>query len=260
MTGKLVSRILDIAFHPRYHKWHLPRNFCNVCHRRTVFVCTRPCDPFIRMCVWCRSTPKYRAIVSVVEERLGQSLVSFLDDPSHQVYELTTSSAIYRCHHRRPNYVCSGYFSDKPFQTRLRPGVWNENLQDLHFEDRSFDVVISSETMEHVRCPWDGFAEIYRVLKPGGFHCFTIPYHPHRITTARVDTSGPKNVYLLPRIYHEDPYRAEDSLVYTDFGQDMPTLLEGVGFTTSEHLVWDERTDIRDDAGPMRVFVSEKPR
>ena len=197
-------------------------------------------------------------IVSVIESRLGMPLSTYLDDRSHELYELTSTSPIRKCHYHRPNYVCSVFFFDKPFKKELAPRVWNENIQDTHFHDESFDIVISSETMEHVRRPWDGFKEIHRILKPGGIHFFTIPYRPDRLTRARIDTSSTTDVDLLPRVYHQDPYRREDSLVYTDFGSDLPELLAPIGFRTTEHNVWAEPADIRDDLHPMRVFLSEK--
>lgn len=258
LVQKLSSKLASVALRPHYHAWNAVRNRCNICRRPTVFVCDDARDRWIRRCVWCRSTPKYRAIVQVVEGHLGEPLGAFFRRPGRALYELTTTSPIYRCHHRRANYVCSGYFSDRPFKTEVRPGVWNEDLQDLHFPDASFDVVVSSETMEHVRRPWQGFREIARVLRPGGIHCFTIPYRADRLTTARIDTTGPEDIDLLPRQYHRDPYRPQDSLVYTDYGKDLPALLGPLGLRTQEVLVLDRRCDIQDDLQPVRVFLSEK--
>lgn len=52
----------------------------------------------------------------------------------------------------------------------------------LPFDDESMDVVITQETLEHVRCPDVALAEVHRVLKPGGtLFCqlpFVIGYHP----------------------------------------------------------------------------------
>jgi hypothetical protein len=255
---KLPQMLFGIAAHPTYHRWNVFRNRCNVCRRNTVFLCDCPSDRWIRKCIFCRSTPKYRAIVAVLEEHLGQSLSSYLKNPSHALYELTSTSPIYRCHHHRLNYVCSVYFSDKPFKAEMKTRVWNEDIQDTHFPADSFDVIISSETMEHIRKPWDGFREMYRILKTGGIHCFTIPYYENRLTVSRIDTSRSTDVDLLPHIYHQDPYRRADSLVYTDFGSDIFDSLTALGFRTTEHLVWNERADIRDDFRPMRVFLSEK--
>jgi hypothetical protein len=112
--------------------------------------------------------------------------------------------------------------------------------------------------MEHVRKPWAGFTEIHRVLKPGGMHFFTVPYREDTVTTARVETSDPENRYLKPRVYHQDPYRREDSLVYTDFGRDLIDLLKPIGFESHLEQILEPVADIQDDRHPVRVFVSVK--
>jgi len=87
---------------------------------------------------------------------------------------------------------------------RRHPRLLTINLQEnqntdvvadamkLPFRDGSVDVVITQETLEHVRCPDAALAEIYRVLKPGGtLFCqlpFVIGYHP-----------GPNDFYRFSR-------------------------------------------------------------
>lgn len=39
----------------------------------------------------------------------------------------------------------------------------------------TFDVAISGQALEHVEFPWKTFAEIFRVLKPGGLFCLIVP-------------------------------------------------------------------------------------
>lgn len=56
-------------------------------------------------------------------------------------------------------------------------------LEALAFPDASFDLVLCTQVLEHVRLPEEALAEIRRVLRPGG-HAFvtthgTYPYHPH---------------------------------------------------------------------------------
>ena len=46
----------------------------------------------------------------------------------------------------------------------------------MPFEDNSFDVVISTEVLEHVPDPDHYLLEVKRVLKPGGTFFFTIPF------------------------------------------------------------------------------------
>ena len=46
----------------------------------------------------------------------------------------------------------------------------------LPFEDAAFDTVLSTQVLEHTAKPWVLFAEMSRVLKPGGTLIVTIPF------------------------------------------------------------------------------------
>jgi 2-polyprenyl-3-methyl-5-hydroxy-6-metoxy-1,4-benzoquinol methylase len=46
---------------------------------------------------------------------------------------------------------------------------------DLPFEENHFDLVISSEVIEHTEDPYLAVKEFYRVLKPGGILALTVP-------------------------------------------------------------------------------------
>lgn len=47
--------------------------------------------------------------------------------------------------------------------------------EKLPFETKSFDFVISVETIEHLKKPWDFIDEVHRVLKPKGTFIVTSP-------------------------------------------------------------------------------------
>jgi len=63
------------------------------------------------------------------------------------------------------------------FEKRLGlKGQWVDvDVEPLPFADASFDVVVFSEVMEHVRFPQKALAEIARVLRPGGRHVGSVP-------------------------------------------------------------------------------------
>ena len=59
------------------------------------------------------------------------------------------------------------------------------DIHRLPYGDGSFDLVVHSDTLEHVDNPVHALAECRRVLKPGGALCFTIP-----IIVARMSEIG----------------------------------------------------------------------
>jgi SAM-dependent methyltransferase len=81
----------------------------------------------------------------------------------------------------------------------------------LPFADGAFDVVVHSDTLEHVPRPVRGLAECRRVLRPGGFCAFTVPMVVGRLTVSREG---------LPPSYHGSPSNPADCLVHTEYGAD----------------------------------------
>jgi predicted SAM-dependent methyltransferase len=49
------------------------------------------------------------------------------------------------------------------------------DIQDIPFDDNSFDVVMCNHVLEHVTDDKKAMSELYRVLKPGGFGIFQVP-------------------------------------------------------------------------------------
>jgi SAM-dependent methyltransferase len=85
------------------------------------------------------------------------------------------------------------------------------DMMNLPFDDRTFDLVVHSDTLEHVPQPVRGLAECRRVLKPGGLCAFTVPIIVDRLTTSRAG---------LPPSYHGSPSNPTDCLVHTEYGAD----------------------------------------
>ena len=55
----------------------------------------------------------------------------------------------------------------------LSPTYPKVDMQNLPYDNDSFDYVLADQVLEHVRKPWDGVNEVYRVLKPGGLTIIT---------------------------------------------------------------------------------------
>jgi len=97
------------------------------------------------------------------------------------------------------------------------------DMRALPFPDSSFDLVIHSDTLEHVEHPVLALEECRRVLSPVGRLCFTVPMIIGRLTRGRAG---------LPPSFHGDPaVDRDDYVVHTEFGTDSWTILMEAGFS-----------------------------
>lgn len=67
------------------------------------------------------------------------------------------------------------------------------------FDDKSFDVIISGQTLEHIPFPWLWIKELYRLLKKGGNICIIAPSiwseHDYPIDCWRILVKGMENLF-----------------------------------------------------------------
>ncbi len=86
------------------------------------------------------------------------------------------------------------------------------DMMRMPYANGSYDLVVHSDTLEHVAEPVTALAECYRVLAPGGFCAFTVPIIVDRMTRSRAG---------LPHSYHGDSNeRLADFVVQTEYGCD----------------------------------------
>jgi SAM-dependent methyltransferase len=215
------------------------KGWCGTCGHEGIFKQAHRSARETFTCDVCRSSARYQvqaeAIVQSVTGRPDMSLRSAAEEGLFsrlRIYEVGVTGPFRRIFGQLPNYTTSFYWDDVP-KGKQRDGVTCQDLMALTYENGIFDLVITSDIMEHVRRPEKAFAEIRRILVPGGKHVFTVPTNlPFtRPTIRRVDTSGPEDVYLLPPTYHGDG-KGGKSLVYNEFGADLIEMLGDLGLQT----------------------------
>ncbi len=74
-----------------------------------------------------------------------------------------------------------------------------ENIESLSYADDTFDLLLHSETLEHVSNPGKAMDECRRVIKSGGLILFTTPVVWNRKTRRRSELTGKKPTYILPQ-------------------------------------------------------------
>lgn len=188
-------------------------------------------------CAQCRGSLREREHARVIVSHYGRGRVSSLEELVGQpefsclrIYEPGTTGAIRKYIRNFSGYHQSDFYpEDVCKQEGLAPP--HQNLESLTYEDDSFDLILHSDILEHVRHPGMAISEAYRVLRRGGVNCFTVPLQdplPEK-SRPRVDTSGDEDVNILPPHYHGNG-KGGKSLVYMDFGKDIEDMLRAAGF------------------------------
>lgn len=96
------------------------------------------------------------------------------------------------------------------------------DMQAINEPDACFDLVIHSDTLEHVPNPVRALSECRRILKKGGKCIFTIPIIVDRFSRSRQG---------LPVSFHgNDLDSREDFVVHTEFGADFWKSVVEAGF------------------------------
>lgn len=129
------------------------------------------------------------------------------------VYNTEANGPLHEILKVHPQYQCSEYWGDKTTYGEMVGGVRNEDLQALSFDAMTFDVVLSSDVLEHMPSPYQAHREIFRVLKPGGRHIFTVPYGEAMVRDdVRASLVDGTLVHHAEALYHGDPVRPGEGI------------------------------------------------
>jgi SAM-dependent methyltransferase len=217
-------------------------------------------------CLRCKSTNRQRQIAYVVcgvVSRIAGSQVTSLSDVADLkdlvIYNTEAGRQIHNQLAGMPHYVCSEYFGETYASGDVVSGRMHQDLMALSFDDKSIDLVISSDVFEHIPDPYRAHKEVYRVLKPGGVHVFTVPFYQtefedenRTITDIRGNT-----VFIKEPLYHGDPIRSGGALVHKIFSLEMLVKLRKIGFRTTMYKIYKPSSGI---FGPNAlVFEAAKP-
>lgn len=99
------------------------------------------------------------------------------------------------------------------------------DVQNIPFEESTFDVVLCNHVLEHVASDTKAMQEILRVLKPGGFAILQVPIDYN------IETTLEDEKYNTPEL-REKYYQQRDHLRL--YGRDYAQRLRNVGFAVIE--------------------------
>jgi len=218
---------------------------CTVCGSYTM--CIVSTDNFRENCICkkCFSMNRNRQVAFVLCKAIANNRIKSLNDLSMQqsnlsIYNTETRGALHDYLSKLKGYVCSDYFGSQYKSGDYVNGIMNQDLSALSFQDNSFDYLISTDVFEHIPDPYIAHQEVYRVLKPGGRHIFTVPFYQTEILDEKrafIDGDG-KIIHNKDPWYHYDPLRPEGILCFTVFSLEMMVKLSKIGFRTNMYLLY----------------------
>ncbi|MBK7529589.1 class I SAM-dependent methyltransferase [Piscinibacter sp.] len=240
--GEIVASMRDGSF-------ALPQRHCASCARRTRFLISGLESRSIR-CLSCKSTAISLATVAQIQQLP-------LDPAASAVYELSYHGAVFRyLKSNFANFQFSEYFGP-PAGGVYVDGVRNEDVQKLSFAPASFELVSSTEVFEHVPDYMAGFAEVCRVLQPGGWFVFTVPFFDDARTEAicRLSAQGGLE-WLREEEYHDSQVTGVGTVpvFWHHSKQQILSDLRQVGFKQAELL----QTNAFSDRVAQQVVVARR--
>jgi SAM-dependent methyltransferase len=189
--------------------------------------------------------PLYRSFTQLMEDHDFRHL---------RIAEINKCGALHEFLKNHPGLYYSDYIEGM-LSGQEKTSIRCEDLQQLHYPDDYFDFILTSETLEHVPDPIRAFQEIYRTLKPGGYHIFTVPViTSQKNTVQRSIVQNNIIQHILPPAYH-GAWLQEGMFVYTDFGMDIIDMLNAIGLKTEVYYY-----KPGDDTDMAVVFRSRKPK
>jgi SAM-dependent methyltransferase len=211
-------------------QWELNPEELRVVNRREGDICAA-CGNSLRLIGFAR------AVISVLRERFGVDAPLFRDIPE-ALAKAPQPLAVWECNNLS---VLHPYLAGTPGLTYTEygsalPEVPSEDLTRLSFPDDAFDLILMTDVLEHVPDLDAAFAEMRRVLRPGGCVVLTVPVLMNRLTRKRAEPDGRGGMrLLLPPSHHGAPgTTTDDLLVVHEFGKDVVDLLQR-GFSVTQY-------------------------
>ena len=135
----------------------------------------------------CGSTNRQRQMAYLLCRKIGLKSLSEIKKYTGNIYNTESYGNVHNQLVKNKNYVSSEYFGEKYKSGQKVKGMIHQNLMCLSFPENSLDIVLSSDVFEHVSDPYLAHREIYRVLRPGGSHIFTVSFLSEQILDSRLN-------------------------------------------------------------------------
>jgi len=172
--------------------------------------------------------------VESVSRQHRNTLRELRDDPvvSVRILDTDSFSPLNQILRGMPGYSHSQYKSELGGVSRLPDGSLNVDLLSMPFEDGSFDIIMTSDVMEHVAEDDRAHREIYRCLAPSGVYVFTVPYDGTMEGTRRLTlpSGNPAGPFFVELHVHGDPHSSSGIIAHRIYGSAFLREMTAIGY------------------------------
>jgi SAM-dependent methyltransferase len=179
--------------------------------------------------------PRQRALFDLLHETVGSRDAR---DVAIYAHEGLTPMAL-ALRGRYPRFLGSEYAATEAARSRIYP-IPAIDITASGLPDRSFDIVLSGDVLEHVPDLGAALRDTARILKPGGTLLASFPFALfHEATTIKARLAAGTIEYVAVPEYHGNPMdTAKGSLVFQIPGWDVLKAARSAGFADAYMLFW----------------------
>jgi len=184
---------------------------------------------------WNRKRVMAVMVCEVIEKMTGARVCTLADSiPPIKIFNAEWQGPIYEKLKKVQGYTFSRYAGPSYQSGKIINGITHQDLLKTSFDECSFDIVLTADVLEHIPDPYFAHKEIYRILKKGGVHLFTVPsYLNFPLDTQKAAVQDGQIVSITDPEWHGE--KRDDRRVYTYFGLEMIGHLHTIGFKVIVH-------------------------
>ncbi|PKA82129.1 methyltransferase family protein [Ulvibacter sp. MAR_2010_11] len=231
------------------------KGHCPCCEQDVLFISRHQWLRDFFICNNCGSIPRERALMLTIKNEY----------PQWKQLKIHESSPGNSGHSRLLKKESLSYLETQFFYGKeagaIINSIRNEDLEQQTFKDESFDLVITSDVMEHIYDPEKAFKEIHRTLKTGGAHIFSVPLINRFKPTQRWATKGENGepIFLFDPEWHGNPIDKKGSPVTMHWGYDIIDFIHRHTGAECEIVYYDD-LDYGIRAEYREIIVAKKPK
>lgn len=165
----------------------------------------RPDAGMIR-CLSCRANGTNLSLIPLIKKHQQSH-------PVREAWEMSTYGATLSFLKKYVDHVYESEHFEGKISGEIVDGVLNQDVQETSFPDSSLDLITSNQVFEHVPDDIKGYAECFRMLRPGGALLFTVPLYGIAATEKLAEIRDGELIYFTKPEYHDSRAAGPESIL-----------------------------------------------